>query len=252
MDGPIFPYAGSKWIATKYYPSPSPTDRIVELFAGSAAYSCRYAKRDVTLVDRDPTIARLWRWLIAASEEEILSLPDIAPEQTVYDLDIVPEARWLIGFCIHPGSTYPANRLSGWGKSNPSKVWGPSKRERIAASLREIRHWKVVEGSWDTALDDAPATWFVDPPYQVSSKRQSGVRSVNKYKYNDVDYSALATACRSLPGRVIVCEAGDANWLPFEPLADVRWNPGARKQAKEMFWTAQNCGHAIEKSTVQP
>lgn len=232
MDGAIFPYAGSKWLATKYYPAP--TGRIVELFAGSASYACRYPDREVVLVDRDPVIARLWRWLITASEDQVLSLPDIAVGQSVFDLNLDPEPRWLIGFCIHPGSTYPANRLSGWGNENPEKVWGPAKRARIAASLKQIRHWRVVEGNWFDAVDDSPATWFVDPPYQVSSVRASGTRRVNKYKYNDVDYVKLGATCRSLMGTVIACEADGADWLPFTPLADISWMGGKRKQ--ELVW----------------
>lgn len=70
ITGPLFSYFGSKWtIATSY---PAPMHRtIVEPFAGSAGYALRYASREVILVERDPVVASVWRFLLGARRSEI-------------------------------------------------------------------------------------------------------------------------------------------------------------------------------------
>jgi site-specific DNA-adenine methylase len=70
----LIPYYGAKHsIARKYPPPEYPT--IIEPFAGSAAYSSLYSDREIILIDKDPIIAGIWKWLIGASEDEILELP---------------------------------------------------------------------------------------------------------------------------------------------------------------------------------
>jgi hypothetical protein len=64
----------------------------VEPFAGAAGYSTRYPDRNVILVDRDPVITGVWRYLIQVSEREILSLPDVHAGEDVCDLGLPQEA----------------------------------------------------------------------------------------------------------------------------------------------------------------
>jgi hypothetical protein len=47
----------------------------VEPFAGSAAYATLHHDRDVILVEIDPAVAELWRYLVRAKASEIRRLP---------------------------------------------------------------------------------------------------------------------------------------------------------------------------------
>jgi site-specific DNA-adenine methylase len=76
MLRPFFSFYGGKWRAAPYYPTPQ-FNRVIEPFAGAAGYSTRHHERDVVLVEADPVIAGLWRWLIAAPSSEVLALPAV-------------------------------------------------------------------------------------------------------------------------------------------------------------------------------
>lgn len=74
----MFYYYGRKKKLSGRYPDPT-HPVIVEPFAGSAAYSLHGDRwqRKVILVERDPEIAALWRWLIGeATPDDILGLPN--------------------------------------------------------------------------------------------------------------------------------------------------------------------------------
>jgi hypothetical protein len=49
-----------------------------------------------------------------------------------------------------------------------------------------------------------------------------------------IDYPVLGAWCKDRQGQVIVCEGADADWLPFEPLADVTAYGG--KRSAEVVW----------------
>lgn len=221
----LFHYYGTKHAIAGRYPAPA-GDRIVEPFAGAAAYSCRHHDRDVVLVEKNPRVAALLRYLATADPKRIAALPIPEPGQRFDELGLPieerdPIARWCnVGqMGAKPGAWWVRmlreGRLErcGW-------LWSPLTRARLAEFVPLIRHWAIVEGD---AMEDSPAgeaTWFVDPPYQVAgAKYPNGSR--------DINYPALAEWCRSLRGRVIVCEQAGARWLPFERLADVQRMPNA-------------------------
>lgn len=225
---PFFCYYGGKWRAAPKYPKPK-YDTIIEPFAGAAGYATRYADRKVVLVERDPVIAGLWKYLTQVSPGEIRAIPAEVPG-TVEDLNICQEARWLVGFWLNKGMNAPCKRPGKWMRTGarPNSYWGPVVREKIASQVERIRHWKVVEGSYEQA-PDVPATWFVDPPYQVAGK-------IYRVKFDQ--FEALADWCRSRQGQVMVCEQVGATWLPFEPFAVIKATPGERGKAysSEAIW----------------
>lgn len=213
---PFFCYYGGKWRAAPKYPLPE-HNTIVEPFAGAAGYATRYADRNVVLVERDPVVAGLWRYLIGATVTEILSLPDVPLDgSSVDDLDVCQEARWLIGFWLNKGASRPMKTPAAWMRSGirPNSFWGKEIRLRVASQVDRIRHWQVIEGSYEEA-PDVTATWFVDPPYQAAGKH---------YRCSEVDFSALGTWCMTRPGQAIVCENVGADWLPFVPFARIKSN----------------------------
>lgn len=215
---PFFPFYGSKWRDARRYPAPC--DGVVcEPFAGSAGYATYFNPRAVTLLDVDPIIVGVWSYLIRVTPAEVLSLPDLAIGESIDDATRLPqEAKWLIGFWINPGSAQPKKKPSTFTTyvSKAQLRWGHRVRERLAAQVESIRHWKVSQGSYETAPRDA-GTYFVDPPYMDKGRY---------YRFRSVDYAALGAWCRKLPGSVIVCEQEGATWLPFEPLATIKSTRG--------------------------
>lgn len=226
---PLWRYFGSKWKLVPKYPKPN-HDLIVEPFAGAANYAMTYADRRVVLVEKNPILCAVWRYLIGASEAEVRAIPKVR------NLDDLPaslpiEARHLVGFWFGAGDTRPRQRMSSMiardGGYDPA---------RVAAQLHRIRHWIVIEGDYTQAPDER-ATWFVDPPYQVAGSRD--VRSRGRVRYpfggDAIDFGALSAWCQARRGQVIVCENEGATWLPFEPLAvSNAAAPGAR--TLEAMW----------------
>ncbi len=233
---PFFCYYGGKWRAAKHYPQPK-YNTIIEPFAGAAGYSLRHYTRNIVLLDKDPVIASLWRYLIAAKPSDILALP-AKVETTVDDLDICQEAKWLIGFWLNKGSASPCKTPSAWmrGGTRPNSYWGETVREIIAKQVNAIKHWHVLRESyewftWDEQPDTDYVTWFIDPPYQKAGKHY-------KCGSGDIDFANLAAFCKSRVGQVIVCENVGADWLPFRPFKNIAANRSATggKISAEAIW----------------
>lgn len=228
---PFFSYYGSKWMLARHYPAPL-HGTVVEPFAGSAGYALRHSERDVLLVDLNPVIAGLWRWLTKVSASDILALP--ADADSMDDVHSCQEAKWLVGFWLGRAQRGPSRQRTPWARDGrwPMCFWGEGVRQRIARQVESIRHWRVVEGSYL----DAPlscSTWFVDPPYQRQGRSYLGASAL--------DYSAIADWCRSLPGQVIACENAGAAWLPFETFRTARANSsrGKGRVSHEVIWTQE-------------
>ncbi|TXH56519.1 MAG: hypothetical protein E6Q97_06195 [Desulfurellales bacterium] len=226
---PFFSFYGGKWRdALKHYPAPN-RDTIVEPFAGSAGYSTRYASARIQLFDIDPIIVGVWDYLIHVSELEFGRLPNVQPQQSVDDLNIPQEARWLIGFWMNKGTSSPRKTPSAWMRSGirPGSFWGNRVRLTIKNQLASIRHWKIKQSDYQT-IERIDATWFVDPPYQDAGKHY-------RFGANRIDFAKLGQWCQVLPGQVIVCENEGATWLPFVNIASTKT---ARKghRSKEAYW----------------
>jgi len=240
--GTFFRHVGSKYLTGAHYPPPE-HDTIVEPFAGGAGYSVRYHRRRVILVERDPEVARVWRYLIGVSARELLALPDVPLDGSLDDLRrISPDARALIARNLNFASG-PSKRFSAWrdekrpGKKPGSKLaalWGPTLRARLAAQVEKIRHWQVLEGDY-TKAPDIEATWFVDAPYQ------NMLSKIYRHDADVIDFRALAKWCRARRGQVIVCENADARWLPFRPfgerMAAYRGKTKPEGVSNEVIWT---------------
>lgn len=198
----------------------------------------RHYDRKVVLVERDPEIAALWRYLVAATGEEIAALPLIRMDQSVNDLAIAPEARTLIGFWLNKGTASACKTPGAWMREGlrPKSFWGPGIRARIASQVNQISHWCVIEGGYENA-PDVEATWFVDPPYSNAGK-------LYRYNSKSIDFDALGAWCRGRRGQVMVCENEGADWLPFEPFIKIKSTEGKRGKSKscEALWTKNHGG----------
>jgi hypothetical protein len=231
---PFFSYFGSKHNLARHL-GPPRRPLVIEPFAGSACYSLYWNVRRAILVDIDPIIAGIWRYLIRVSPEEILSLPWRLDRCEELPPNIPQEARDLIGFWLDRGMARPVSRRSNWARQPQSwtKVWSRTIQLRIASQLHRIRDWQVIEGDYHDA-PDVEAHWHIDPPYQIAG---------HGYVCNSsqLDYAALAAWCRSRPGFVQVCENRGADWLPFEDFREVN-NTGiaGRGRSVEVLFEDQN------------
>lgn len=222
---PFFPFYGSKWRSAKLYGPPC-YQHVIEPFAGSAGYATYWNPSRVTLVEKDPVIVGVWRYLQTAGAEEIAGLPDLEVGEDVQTLTRLPqEARHLIGFWLNRGSAVPKRRRTAFSARTDKAqlVWGPRARERLCAQAGTIGHWKIINGSYENLMPEE-ATYFVDPPY---------IDKGRFYRERHVDYQRLGSWCRSLPGQVMVCENTGATWLPFTPLATIKSTKGT---SAEVVW----------------
>ena len=210
---PFFPYLGSKWSLSKYYPTPD-YGEIIEPFAGSACYSLAYPNAEVLVRYLNPDVCAVWEYLISVDEAEIAALPTVTLGTDLNALDIPEPARILIGLCSTVSSRTRHTQVTAYGMSKRPKDRGRSNwdarfRPRIISQLAAIRHWRVECGRYQDCVRDTPATWFIDPPYQEKGHMYPWGR--------DIDFKDLAGWCLERPGQIIVCEGG-GNWLPFRPL----------------------------------
>jgi hypothetical protein len=227
---PFFSYFGGKWRLAPRYPKPR-TGTIIEPFAGSAGYATRHHHCRVILVERDPTIAGIWRYLLSATAAKVMRLPDLEPGQKVSDLDIEPVERALIGMWVSMAVTSPRNSRTSWAdqhdqRRNGQLFWGRTTKARIATQLDKVRHWQLIEGTYADA-PDIDGDWFIDPPYETMGKHY-------RFGADGIDFSDLGAWCRSRRGQVMVCENAGASWLPFKPF---HTSGSAYGETAEVIWT---------------
>lgn len=209
---PLFRYFGSKHRAAPRYPRPEYTT-IVEPFAGGAGYSLLYPDLEVILVEKNPVLARCWQWLLQASPEEIRSLPVHEPGELI-PAEVQGPARDWIGFWNTISGARPQEKMvpSAAGKLRGC-FWNEKIRDRSAETVQQIRHWRVFCADY-SHCPSIEATWFIDPPYQ-----QAGCHYVESSKA--INFGALARWCASRRGQIVVCENEGADWLPFQPFANL-------------------------------
>jgi hypothetical protein len=208
---PFFVYYGGKWKLAERL-GPPQRDHVVEPFAGSAGYSCYWEPQKVTLIERDPVVYGVWKFLQRVSTRELMRLPSNISRIDELPSWVCQEARWLIGFWFNHGLSAPGVRRSNWARkpSYAAFFWSETIKLRLARQVDRIRHWQIIEGSWEQA-PDIDAHWHIDPPYD----NVAGCT----YRYNDIDRTALAKWCKRRRGFVQVCGHDGATWLRFEPLS---------------------------------
>jgi site-specific DNA-adenine methylase len=228
---PFFSFYGGKWTLAEAY-GPPQRDHVIEPFAGSAGYSVHWEPKKVTLIDCDPVVCGIWKYLKRVSPSEIMRLP-----HDISDIDELPsrlceEAKWLIGFWFNHALAEPAPRRSNWARTPAQAAfyWGKTIKLRLAKQVERIRHWKIIEGNWENA-PDVEAHYFVDPPYANQAGRS--------YRFNNINRAALAKWCKRRRGFVHVCENDGANWLPFEPFSIVA-NCHHRGYSAEVVYELEN------------
>jgi len=220
----MFYYYGRRKQIAHLYPEPR-YSTIIEPFAGSAAYSLhnRNFENKVILYDIDEWVTAIWTYLLQATENDILSLPDVEVGQDIRTFKSLTEAELLlIGFHINPASMQRSFKVM------QASRWSAGKKY-ISKMVNKVKHWEFHQKDFRT-IENSSATWFIDPPFQVGGEC---------YRKPSLDYLELAQWCKSRCGQVIVCEAEPATWLPFKWLGVAVNNGGLNgaKKRSNLIWT---------------
>ncbi len=219
---PFFPYYGAKWRLASQYPAPEGS--VGEPFAGSAAYSVRHAVEEAHLVDMDPVVCAVWRYLIKATPEDIYSLPLLEVGESILEYDLPKGAQYLVGYWLSKGVSKPTmTRTQNSVKNATSLYWGERVMDRLAAQVPLIKGWTIKRGDFSQLRPTD--TTFIDPPYTVGGAG---------YAVPFDEYERLAAFSRRRRGLTIVCEGPDADWLPFEHLGGFKTQRSGRSQ--EYVW----------------
>jgi len=141
---------------------------------------------------------------------------------------VCQEARSLIGFWFNHGLPSPALRRSNWAR-NPRYAaffWSETIKLRLARQVERIRHWKIVEGTWE----DAPDIERIGMSTRLIRTRRDGCTFTMV-----VNRRELAKWCKRRRGYVQVCESDGAKWLRFEPLSIVHTHRARGYSAEAVF-----------------
>lgn len=225
---PIFPYFGSAYGKSRHLPPPVGA-RVREPFAGGAGYSLFYDVRDAVLVEKDPIIAELWRYLIRVPASEILRLP-LLPNvgDCVDDHDLEQGAKSLIGLWLNRGSATPKKTRTAYSaRADRGQLnWSERARARVASSLDLVRGWTLIEGDFSLCPDAGPRdTTLIDWPFREKGRH---------YRTKFTDFERGSEWARAQQGLVIVLEGPGADCLPFRPMGSFKTSRG---RADEYVWT---------------
>jgi hypothetical protein len=227
---PFFRYFGGKWKLAKRY-GPPKCGHVIEPFAGAAGYSVYWEPKKVTLIERNPKVYGVWKFLQRASPAELMRLPSNISHIDELPSRVCPEAKWLIGFWFNNGLTDPAVTRSNWARTPimAARFWSESIKRRIASQVDHIRHWEIIEGSYENA-PDVKAHWHIDPPYDNAAGCQ--------YLLHTIDRGSLAKWCQSRHGWLQVCENDGATWLPFRPFSLLKTYRGRGYSVEAVYESA--------------
>lgn len=218
----MFSYFGSKSKFIDYYPPPV-HNTVIEPFAGSARYACRYFDRDVWINDLDPRIYGIWKWIQNATRDDVRNLPELQRGESTKSLELPDAVRDLLGFAVAHGNAQPTYTVTEWAARGSIR----NLKHNLLQIVGQIDHWRITNKSY-SELDNVTASWYIDPPYQHMG---------NYYKCgpSGINFAELGKWCQSRKGQVMVCEGTGADWLPFKPM--IRRRRVRRKDLyEELIW----------------
>lgn len=212
----MFYYFGRKGRLARTYPAPC-YPLVIEPFAGSAAYTLHWKPPKSILIDADERVVALWHRLLALGPKGIAATPAPVVGERTEDL-------WhLLAMASKDSLCVGGYRVSSWALASFELS-----RKLALRTVMTAARYTYSHGDYRNA-PDVEATWFIDPPYQCVAR---GYREGSA----KMDYTALATWCRSRRGQVIVCEQEGADWLPFQPHRSQQ-NVQSTGTSQEVVWT---------------
>ena len=229
----MFYYYGSKTLLSKHYPPPL-HDLIIEPFAGSGAYSLYWLGKNKNiksiLVEKDPRVYSTWKYLLEkATVEDIENYPVPKIGDKTSD--------FLIMTCAVSNAISKCKELKYTERL--AKVFEIQKR-RLIKYLPLGNRVEIINDDY-RVLENKKATWFIDPPYQITKNVNKNTIFANGNGYgkgfssDEIDFEKLGEWCKERKGQVIVCEKEGADWMNFRTLKNGKTSMG--KNYKEVFWT---------------
>lgn len=213
----MFYYYGAKNQLAKHYQPPS-YNLIIEPFGGSGAYSIYHLRHNDTLKiiinEKNPRVYNVWKLLLSSTEQDIVNYPTPKIGDMTNDFFIITcSASNSSASCINQKYT-----------DRVARVFEIQKR-RVISLLKYKNNIEITNSDY-SELDNIPATWFIDPPYQVINATKTIFQNGNGYgkNYNatSIDFDSLGEWCKTRNGQTIVCEKEGANWLDFIPLKSAK------------------------------
>jgi hypothetical protein len=201
---------------------------VVEPFAGSAGFSTYWSPEVCHLVEINPRVVEIWKYLIHAHPTDIMSLPSSI--DSLSDLVGLPSgAKFLILMWANKGCADIPKSLSPWyfnyRNSGDCSVWGKPVKDRISSQLTRIKGWTITLGNWSIAPTGKNIHMHVDPPFSCSAGR--------KYTFSEIDYTSLGEWCKTVDvDHIQVCESASADWLPFRAIGKSETTRGKRSRTK--------------------
>lgn len=213
----MFYYYGAKNQLAKHYATPT-HNLIIEPFGGSAAYSIYQLKKNnslkVLVNEKNPRVYKVWQMLMDSTVDDILNYPCPNVGDSTSDFFIIT--------CSASNSS--ASCKSQKYTDRVHRVFEIQKK-RVAGLLQYKKNIELCNIDYSD-LSNEPATWFIDPPYQLHAKTNTIFQNGNGYgkNYNSdsIDFDSLGNWCKSRNGQVIVCEKDGANWLDFVKPKDAK------------------------------
>lgn len=224
-----FRYYGAKTKLAKKYQKPR-YNVILEPFAGSAAYSMHHLERNkslkAVLVEKDTQVVDAWKWMKEHTPADAINykMPELGEKCSDF----------FVRMCATSNASLHSNAMT----VNERMLHGfPMQMRRIARLMCVMDRVEVIQGDYLEVCGDmdCEATWFIDPPYQTTSRFAQGMGYGKGCTSSNIDFSVLAEFCRTRRGQTIVCETIGAQWLPFRPLSCTE--DSQRKTYTEVVWT---------------
>lgn len=192
---------------------PAPVDEVIEPFAGGAVVGLTAAfeglARKVTLVERDPDVAAVWRTILNGRGKRLA--------ERIIDFDLRPESIRAV-LAARPRSvedrafaTIVRNRVQRGGILAPgaglmkygengrgiASRWYPrTLAKRILDIVGLRKRINFIEGDGVSYIEQNAyrpnVVYFVDPPYTVAGRRL--------YRYSEIDHRHLFSLAKRLTG----------------------------------------------------
>ena len=142
---PFFSYYGGKWKLAKQYVRPR-CEHVIEPFAGAAGYSVYWEPKKVTLIERNPKVYGVWKFLQRVSPAELMRLPSNIAHIDELPSRVCPEAKWLIGFWFDNGLT-SLRSLALTGRARQSRQHFSGARASNDGSLARLITFAIGKSS---------------------------------------------------------------------------------------------------------
>jgi site-specific DNA-adenine methylase len=211
----IFSYYGGKGAISNKYPDPH-YKTIIEPFAGGAAYSLRWYKHDVIIIEINKRTYDVWKFI---QSKNAIKWVNYIPQKiipgtkisSIIEDDWPPGLVWFLRSAANVG-TFGTNKIIETVTSIGAEKWKHNTVDKLIYWHSKIRHWEIIFGGYQEA-PDLKCTWFIDPPYH------NAAGEIYMHGSGSINYDDLKKWVLNRMGQVIACENEGCSWLDVNPIS---------------------------------